>query len=154
MLETLGDDLRYANAFALLLDISAQEDLEQLVNFERRLHQAGWSNAYAIGVNSKGEPVWTFGERFSDLSWARDGVVSVCETLAKGPCGIVVENRDFRKNAFLELANRLKTRELSSVRESFLQCFRSTPLVTDVFRGAAGNGHYAGRYAPVYSCTQ
>ena len=154
LLEKLGDDLRYANAFALLLDISAQADLEQLVDFERRLHQAGWSNAYAIGVNSKGEPVWSFGERFSDLSWARDGVISVCETLAKGPCGIIVENRDFRQKAFLELADRLKTRELSVVREAFLQCLRSTPVVTEVFRGSAGNGRYDARYAPVESCAQ
>ncbi len=132
--------LTFAKSFAILLDISNADDLDQLLQFEKRLEQSAWSHAYAIGLDPKGGPVWAYGARFGTVQFARSEVLEFCRKLAAGSCKTIVSNREFRENEFFELAEHFRNEDPETLRRTFLAKLRSAPRETEVPNGSGRAG--------------
>lgn len=151
LLDSAKDELSFAKAFALLLDISNPEDLEDLIKFEKQLNQAAWSHALAVGVNTQGAPVWAHGGRFAYIALARDEVLEICNKSGAGSCRIIIANRDFQTAEFFDLADRFKQYDLSSIRQSYLNGLRTEPAVTTVPTTSGFGGGPITRNTQIYS---
>jgi len=151
LLEQSKDQWSFAKAIAILLDVSNQEDLEELVRFEKTLDQAAWSHAFALGVDDKGLPVWASGGRFADLPRASEEVLDICNRTAAGKCRLLVANRDVRQKEFLAIAEQFRKSDPASLRESLLASLKNRPLVTEVSNGMGGNGANGHGLTKIYS---
>ena len=113
LLAQLKGKLTYAKAFAILLDISAANDLGELVGFENLLSQAAWSSAHAMGLDTQGNPHWAYGGRFVNALYGRNEVLEFCNRNSNSPCKTLVVNRELQEKEFFELADQFKKLELA-----------------------------------------
>ena len=134
-LEKMKGKLSFAKAFAVLFDISAPADLEELIRFENKVNQSPYSHAAAVGIDSKGVPFVAYGARFTTANYARGELLEFCGKPNDGGCQIIVSNRDFDEKEFFSFTNRIHQLDLVLARQSFVDGFRQPMSTLAVLTG-------------------
>jgi uncharacterized caspase-like protein len=121
LLEKSRGRLTLSKAIAILLDVTSDKELSLLLTREADMKRMMWSSSCAMGADRKGDLVWGCGVRWQRPAYANDAALEYCAKAAGDTCKIVVQNGDFMEKAFLELANQLGGKTVTTVREAYMQ---------------------------------
>jgi len=127
LLEKNRGTLTFTKAIALLFDISSTDKLTQVTMLEKRVQEAGWANALAIGIGSQGKAVWAGAAKFRRPNFAIESALESCTKESATPCKVVFLNGDFQEKDFMEWAKRMKDYDLAQWRETFLKSVATSP---------------------------
>jgi hypothetical protein len=145
LLSSLHGQLTYPKAFAILFDIKDENELTELVRFERFLMGSGWASAHAIGIDDHGKPFWVNADRYRNANFATSTAIEFCAKDGIHSCKIILENGEFREKEFFEFANRLIGFNPLIARQAYLQRVTKTP--TETFTaGGSGMGRTNGNH--------
>lgn len=119
--------LTLGKSLAILLDINSEKDVTQLLIFERWVKGLRWNNAYAMGVDNRGDLIWggAYGE--GRAHFATDTALKYCAQLPEDYCKVIVLNGDFQVRTLVEIAGRFGARSIADVRRAFLQSIEREP---------------------------
>jgi hypothetical protein len=136
MLKSLSGQLDYAKAVAILFDIKEDNDLTNVVKFQRFVTGSIWASALAMGVNENRKLYWANASRYRAPKFAEETAIEFC-VMDDARCELVIVNTEFQERSFLAVADRLKQIDPASARNVYLESI--TAAVTEQFTpGGAG----------------
>lgn len=140
-MEKMKGNLTLSKAIGTLFNLSDSEDLTLLRALEQKLKRSGWSNAYAIGINTLGALNWASVIRFPSIAHARDATMENCGAGDSKKCRVVFVNGEFLENEFIELAGNFRNYDFESAHRSYLDSLRNPPRESLVFNTDADSRH-------------
>jgi hypothetical protein len=148
LIEKSQAELSLSSATAILLDISAPAELELLQDHEKNVKSRYWSNAYAMGTDTEGTPIWGGAYAWARPEYAAEVALVYCARASGDSCKVIMTNGDFRLADFVELAKTLVQHSVSNVRQAYLQSLAIFPIETQVGRTS---GSHLGQFAYAYT---
>lgn len=151
LLKELKGRMSYAEAVAILFDIKQDDELTDVVRFDRFLKGTSWASALAMGVNRQGLPLWANASMYRAASFAQESALDFCgkvqtgkdssgkDTPADARCELVIINGDLQESALLSIANKLKNVDPGNARKAFLASI-SAPMAERLTPGGHGAG--------------
>lgn len=139
MVEKSTDDLTLSKALALMLDISAGEDLNRLQAYESQINRHAWNNGWAMGVSANGSLIWGGSYRSKNSEIAAQTAIEQCSSNADDGCKAIVVNGKFAKKEFLAMSRHLGRQAPTAVRQAFLSSLAKNPTVSRIGVGSGGN---------------
>ena len=143
--------MSYAEAVAILFDIKQDDELTNIVKFDRFLKGSSWASTLAMGVSGDGLPRWANSSMYRAATFAQDTALEFCAKTQPGngssdksvaaatPCELVIINGDLQESGLLAIANRLKYFDPVNTRKAFLASI-SAPMTERLTPGGQGAG--------------
>ena len=148
LLEKPQGDITLSQALAILLDISATEDVELLQEHEKSVSSRQWSSAYAIGTDAEGRLIWAGAYAWSRPEYAAETALQHCAKEHDDICKVVFVNGNFRLAELIALAKTLGQVSIANVRQAYLTSLTRFPVETQVGRTS---GSQLGQFAYAYT---
>jgi hypothetical protein len=147
MLKSLSGQLDYAKAMAILFDVKDDNDLTNIVKFQRFVARSIWASALAMGVSGNKSIFWANASRYRAPKFAEETALEFC-AMHDTRCELVIINEEFQEKSFLAVADRLKQVDPASARNAYLESITSamTEQFTPGGAGAMGTNTTGGQH--------
>ena len=149
LLEQLRDQLTFSKAMAILLDVSSPGDLTLLVVMENEMKSKSFHNAFAMGTSANGRLLWSGTWVWPLIMHASEAAVELCAKTDGDSCKVIMTNREFRRDQFLEVAKQFGRADVATVRQGYIAGIQKLPepiLLMPVT--VQGRGNSVGYYSP------
>ena len=122
LLEGMRGQLTFSKAVAVLMDLTAEDDLAAVVTAERDLKALPYESAVALGMTPAGTISRGFSWNHRLRAHAADNAMEHCrKRAAAGTCKVVIVNGDLQEDAFVEVARLLSGRNPVALRRDLVR---------------------------------